>query len=66
MSPSCTTGSWTPCRRSAQISSGSRSPGLMASVGDDETAMLLYDNETVPVPSATVRGDLCSGQAVRR
>jgi hypothetical protein len=25
---------------------------LMASFGDDETALLLYDNETVPVPSA--------------
>jgi hypothetical protein len=25
---------------------------LIASFGDDETAMLLYDNDTVPVPSA--------------
>jgi ketosteroid isomerase-like protein len=25
---------------------------LIASFGDDKTAMLLYDNETVPVPSA--------------
>lgn len=29
---------------------------LVASFGDDETAMLLYDNETVPVPSAPCAG----------
>jgi hypothetical protein len=29
---------------------------LIASFGDHETAMLLYDNETVPVPSAPAAG----------